>query len=112
MKIFAVFAIVRNGNKLLVTTRPAENKIGLIGGKVDAGESLEVALEREAKEEGALIKVNKIRRIAKVDGKYVAWFDADFVNFLTDYKEKYRGIEAKFMDAADLSDGFGNDFLK
>lgn len=111
-EIFAVFAVVKLGGKILATTRPNSDKIGLIGGKVDKGETIFEAVEREAYEEGAKIKAKEVMNVAYVDGKKVAWIEADYITLLSDWKEKHRGIIAKFVDPADLSSGFGNEFLK
>ncbi|MEM7028683.1 MAG: NUDIX domain-containing protein [Chloroflexota bacterium] len=55
----AVFAIVVHDSRLLVLTLKATGKYHLPGGGVDAGDSLEVALKRELREEtGIAVEVD------------------------------------------------------
>jgi 8-oxo-dGTP diphosphatase len=55
VRIDVVAAIIREGNKVLITQRPDNVHLARLwefpGGKVEAGESLEIALRREIREE-------------------------------------------------------------
>lgn len=70
MKEAVVALIIRDGLILSISRRHNKNIFGLIGGKVDEGETHEQALFREAKEEtGILIKqvVQIYQRVEKSD---------------------------------------------
>ena len=63
MRINVVAAIIRRNDQILITQRPANVHLARFwefpGGKVEAGETLEVALQREILEElGIKIRVN------------------------------------------------------
>lgn len=55
MKQAIVALIIKDGLILSISRRHDKNIFGLIGGKVDAGETLEQALIREAREEANII---------------------------------------------------------
>lgn len=99
MDIFAVFVVIElKPGVVAATTRAADRgeagKIGLPGGKVDAGETPREALIRESREEGWLISNvdEEPFFITMVNGKPVAWFRGKDATKLTEYKEKHRGI--------------------
>lgn len=110
MKPFAVFAISFRDNLLCATTRE-DGSVGLAGGKVDQGEMPEVAVLREAEEEGFLLSNPIFYRSAMVEGKLVAWYFCDFVAKLDSYKEAYRGIKNVFLPVEEVAKHFGNQFL-
>lgn len=125
---FAVFAIVEVKGGYAATTRAKdrgeEGKIGLPGGKVDPGEKPEVAVIREASEEGwSIKKVTGIAASRMVDGKPVVWYFATGATPLKDYPECYtdhgagpklpeprvKPVVASKVDIA--NSGYGNDFI-
>ena len=112
---FAVFVVGKVGDKYTATTRD-DGRIGLPGGKVDPGESGEVAAMREAAEEGwsfpAGTNLTLIHQ-QDVDGNPVEWYMADTMpSPLSEYKEKYRGIRPILITAEQLkASGFGNENL-
>lgn len=62
--IEVVAALIREGDRFLICQRPAHKARGLlwefVGGKVEAGESLEEALVRECREElGVILRVGE-----------------------------------------------------
>jgi 8-oxo-dGTP diphosphatase len=59
MKQAVVALIIKDGKILSISRRKDPDKFGLIGGKVDAGETIEQALYREVCEEAGII-VNEV----------------------------------------------------
>lgn len=126
--VFAVFAVIKfpdEPDSYAGTTRPADRgesgRIGLPGGKVDAGETPREALQRECNEEGWLIRdINDIEQhpfySGYVDGRLVDWYKVNVkhnnVIKLTDYKEKGRIIPIRVTRTEILRSGFGNNNLK
>ena len=125
---FAVFAIAEVKGGYAATTRAKdrgeEGKIGFPGGKVDKGESGEVAVIRESGEEGW--KINKVKGIAAsriVDGRPVVWYFVDKAEPLVDYPECYadHGAGPKLPEPRVkpvvatkeqiANSGYGNDFI-
>lgn len=118
LKPFAVFvlSIVHSGG-YAATTRSADTgelgKIGLPGGKVDAGENPLEAAYRESREEGwemFNINPNPIQK-KYVDGKLVWWYKATSARILSDFKEKGRIKPIMVSKDEILKSGFGNDSL-
>ena len=107
---FAVFAISFKSGLICATTRE-NGSLGLPGGKVDQGETPEVAVLREAEEEGFILLNPVFFRSAIVDGKEVQWFTCDLVKKLDQYKESYRGITPVFVPVEEVAGSFGNSFL-
>ena len=112
---FAVFVVGKVGDKYTATTRD-DGRIGLPGGKVDPGESGEVAAMREATEEGWSFPAGTSLTLIHqqdVDGNPVEWYMADTTpSPLSEYKEKYRGIRPILITAEQLkASGFGNENL-
>lgn len=115
--IFAVFAVARPRriHDLICATTRGDGKIGLPGGKVDAGEDIFSACEREAKEEGWNLDVSKrVLHIGIVDGKKVAWVHAvtRLRPIIQDHKEKSRGIMPIAVPQEMLSSTFLPDHLR
>ena len=117
---FAVFVIAHFGlsSKLAVTTRDGKDagRIGLPGGKVDAGETPVQAAIREAAEEGFRVKLDADAQpvhMAMVEGKLVYWYYTPWsVRPLVEYKEKARGIKATYATVEEVANsGFGNEFI-
>ena len=112
---WAVFIVGKVGDKYAATTRD-DGRIGLPGGKVDAGESGKVAVMREATEEGwSFPKETNLTLIHQqdVEGKPIDWYMADTTpSKLSEYKEKHRGIKPILITEEELrNSGFGNENL-
>jgi guanylate kinase len=112
---WAVFIVGKVGDKYAATTRD-DGRIGLPGGKVDAGESGKVAVMREATEEGwRFPKETNLTLIHQqdVEGKPIDWYMADTTpSKLSEYKEKHRGIKPILITEEELrNSGFGNENL-
>ena len=96
------------------TTRAADRgeagRVGLPGGKIDAGESVFAALLRESAEEGWVI-AGPVRLFyqAAVDGRPVVWALAHGARALADWKERRRGISPVALPLeAIAASGYGN----
>ena len=113
--LFAVFAVVKTQNGFAATTRAADRgesgKIGLAGGKVDAGETAVEAVIREAAEEGWIITgVNPTPiHTAFVEGKMVGWFTATNAVKAITYKEMGRITPIEVTREAIIACGYGNE---
>ena len=115
--VFAAFVVVRVGAGFAATTRAPDRgeagRIGLPGGKLDAGESALEAVMRESAEEGwriAGVSPTPIHE-ATVDGRKVVWFRADSAERLAVYKESHR-IQTFVATRNDVrGSGYGNDQL-
>lgn len=112
----AAFIVARCRHGFAATTRAADRgeggRIGLPGGKLDAGETAKVAALREAKEEGWQV-FGELTPIHEgfVEGKRVIWYKADAAFILEDYKEKGR-IKPVIASRDDiLLSGYGNEEL-
>lgn len=82
-----VMAIVKNNDKFLLGIEakdsPAKGKWRLLGGKLEAGESAQKALERELAEEAG-ISVNILKRLGTRQGDYLP---IEIAIYLTEYAE-------------------------
>lgn len=113
---FAAFVVAKVGGGLIAaTTRAADRgeagKIGLPGGKLDAGETARAAALREAAEEGWAVSglADAPFHVATVEGRTVAWFAARHARPLDSFKEAGRITPVSVpADAVALS-GYGND---
>ena len=114
-----IFAQLPDGS-WAATTRAADRgeagRIGLPGGKVDAGEDPRAAALREAREEGWAIEARPSDLVlvheAMVEGHPVAWFAAPRgarVVCLDDYKEVGRIRPIRIDLDAIAASGYGND---
>jgi hypothetical protein len=116
MEIFAAFFVAkspRKPGKYAGTTR-RDGKVGLPGGKVEAGETPLQAAVRESAEEGFLIVpiCGTPIQTKIVDGKPVQWFSGIVIKQLENYKEKKGGIRNIYLTKKQvLESGFGNEFL-
>ena len=115
--VFAVFVVanISFGRKYFAATTRDDGRIGLPGGKVDAGETPVQAAIRESREEGWDIVVHNTTPIHQdiIDGKLVQWFAGELPRKLSDYKEKDRGIKAIAVSRDTIANsGFGNEFIK
>lgn len=95
--VFAVFVVAADCDGLIaVTTRPKgkSSPYGFPGGKVEPGETLSQAALREAEEEGWRVRLKSDEPFYTdvVKGRKVAWFAADILEKLSDYKEAHRGL--------------------
>ncbi len=117
-EFFAVFVVAKVGSGFAATTRAADRgeagRIGLPGGKVDAGETAVEAAIRESAEEGWSVYIHKDDTPAHtsvVDGKNVAWFYATDAAMLTEYKEigRITPIVVSMQDVVDS--GYGNEWI-
>ena len=116
---FAVFVVAKLGSDLVAgTTRAADrnesDRIGLPGGKVDAGEDPVDAAIRESEEEGWKVEIVNTTPIHQdiVDGRVVWWYEGINPVKLKDYKEKNRitPISCRVEDV--LKSGYGNENLR
>lgn len=118
-KFFAVFVVAPAGNGLAATTRAADRgeagRIGLPGGKVDAGETAVQAAIREAAEEGWFVAIPEGAQpahTALVEGKLVAWFQVtEEAVMLASYKEAGRITPVIASYRAVAESGYGNEWL-
>lgn len=67
MREAVVALIIKDGLILGISRRDDKTKFGLIGGKVDLGESLEEALLRETKEEASIIIKNCVPLYKRIE---------------------------------------------
>lgn len=113
---YASFVVAPCGaGALASTTRAADRgeagRIGLPGGKVDAGESARDAAIREAAEEGWEVcgVEDSPFYTAMVEGRLVFWFAAKTAVALHIYKEIGRISPVPASDAEIAASGYGND---
>lgn len=114
---FAAFVVakVNGGEMIAATTRAADRgeagRIGLPGGKLDAGETARAAALREAQEEGWAVSglADAPFHAATVEGRTVVWFAARSAARLQQFKEAGR-ITPVPASAGDVAkSGYGND---
>ena len=118
---FAVFVLAPSGaGTVAATTRAADRgeagRIGLPGGKVDAGEDPRVAALRESAEEGWLVSGlgESPAHVALVEGRPVWWYRADSAVAIADGRHKEAGrVEpvSVTLDAVAAS-GYGNEWVR
>lgn len=115
---FAVFCVVHRSGLVAATTRAADrgegDRIGLPGGKIDAGESPVEAAIREAREEGWKVGGRATLVASRmVEGRPVLWFEFETAEPLKVFKESHRGIRPIWVTVDEIANsGYGNDFLK
>lgn len=111
--VHAVFLISFRNGKVVATTRPDNpDQFGLVGGKVDEGETAKQALLREAFEEGVkVVSPLFFVRQSTVNGKTVQWFYAEKVESLDTFKEENR-LSVVETSIENISQFFGNYFLR
>lgn len=104
----SVFVIVLENNKIGATTRPPEKVerqglYGLIGGKVEKGETPYQAVKRESKEEGWDIEKILPNPVFKTTrGKKLVWYYLGFgATPRKKYKEKGR-VDPVWIDINDI----------
>ena len=113
---FAVFVLAPVKGGYAATTRPLDTgeagKIGLPGGKVDKNEDPVSAAERESKEEGWSLVVDR-EPFSKqiVAGRLLWWFRGKNAEMLFDYKEKRRLKPVVATKEQVINSGYGNDNL-
>jgi len=116
MEVFASFAVCREGSNVWATTRDGKDagRIGLPGGKVDAGEHPLDAARREAAEEGVAVHGDALLvHAALVEGRLVHWYEFASASPLATFKEQARGIRAVLVPLVAIAEsGYGNDFLR
>ena len=111
------FAVVAVPGGYAGTTRAADRgeagRVGLPGGKVDAGETPAQALLREAREEGwGMAGVcSTPLHTALVDGRLVHWYRVRSAVQLTTYAEIGRISPVVLSRDQVLASGYGNDRL-
>lgn len=114
---FAVFVLAPVDGGFAATTRPADRgetgRIGLPGGKVDAGEDPVMAAKREAFEEGWDITIIDEKPFHKqlVEGKMVWWFKGFQPKMLSNFKESGRIIPIVATKEQISQSGYGNNNL-
>lgn len=114
---FAVFVLAKTDGGYAATTRAADRneqgKIGLPGGKLDAGENPVQAATRESNEEGWQVDITNTTPIHKqlVDGKMVYWYAGENAVKLNNFKEKGRISPIVATVEQILSSGYGNENL-
>jgi len=115
MEVFASFAVCREGSNVWATTRDGKDagRIGLPGGKVDAGEHPAFTARREAAEEGVAVHGEGVLvHAALVEGRLVHWYEFASASPLAVFKEQARGIRAVLVPLVAIAEsGYGNDFL-
>lgn len=117
MQFFASFIIAPHKDGIAATTRAADRgekgRIGLPGGKIDAGESARAAAIREAAEEGwnVFFVSEKPIHTAIVDGKPVAWFTALYASPKKRFKEQHRIQTVTTSREVVANSGYGNGFI-
>lgn len=114
-EIFASFIVATVDGGVAATTRAADRgeagKIGLPGGKVDAGETARDAAIREASEEGWNVSGVEAAPYytAIVEGRMVAWFKASGATMKVEFKEKGRICPMVATKIQIALSGYGND---
>lgn len=112
---FAVFVVAAVPGGIAATTRATDRgeagRIGLPGGKVDAGETAYQAALREAREEGWAIEgmADRPFHADRVEGRMVSWFAASCATPLEFFKESGRIRPFVASVEAVAQSGYGND---
>lgn len=118
-KPFAVFVVAPvEGDELRLATVTRDGvdagRIGLPGGKLDAGESPVAAAIRKAAEEGWDIEIHANEPIhqALVNGEMVWWLAGYNPQPRSSWKEQARGIMPTLASLSEVvASGYGNEFL-
>lgn len=114
---FASMVIAPYRDGWMSSTRPIDKRskpgeIGLVGGKLDPGETAVAAVRREAREEGWIpqkINPKPIHIKSTEDGKKIVVFAAEGTKKIRgDYKEKYREIYPMVVSKTDLANSHEN----
>lgn len=113
----AVKAMIKNGDKVLITRSEGDTLWDLPGGRIHEAESLEEALTREVKEElGVDVTVKRLlcseQSLHRKDGKFIMFvtFEAALANpekasFVpNEESEEIRWIDRSEYDAAEMFD--------
>lgn len=112
--VFVLARVARRPGDYAGTTR-ADGSIGLPGGKVDAGETPDAAVVREAREEGWEVLLTSRRPIHRqtVDGREVWWYGGTAMRMVAVRPhDRARGIRPVYLTADEVAQsGMGNDNL-